>query len=72
MANLILLGAGASYGSNNKNVPPLGDELYLALQRFNPHGWGALPSSIAKEFHGDFEKGMTKLSQTYSHAMHNV
>jgi len=50
-------------------VPPLGDELFFALQRFNPPGWGALPSSIAKEFHGDFEKGMTKLSQTHSHVM---
>lgn len=69
MSNVILFGAGASYGSNNRDVPPLGDDLFLALQRFNPPGWGSLPSSIAQEFQGDFEKGMTKLSQIHSHAM---
>lgn len=69
MSSVILFGAGASYGSNNRNVPPIGDDLFFALQQFNPTGWGSLPSSITQEFQGDFENGMTKLSQTHSHAM---
>ena len=69
MSKLILFGAGASYGSKNINVPPLGDDLFKALQSFNPDGWGQLPSSIANEFQGDFENGMVNLSKTHSHAM---
>ena len=69
MSNLILFGAGASYGSNNQDVPPLGDDLFRALQRFNPDGWGRLSSSLSSEFRGDFENGMTNLSKTHSHAM---
>jgi len=67
--NILLFGAGASYGSNNGNVPPLGDDLFFALQEFNPPGWGSLPASLSSEFHGNFENGMTKLSQNHSHAM---
>jgi len=69
MSSLILFGAGASYGSNNRDVPPLGDDLFFALKRFNPPGWGSLPSSMAKQFQGDFENAMTNLSQTHSHEM---
>lgn len=57
MSELILFGAGASYGSKNRDVPPLGDELFLALQQFNPDGWGSLSPSLAGKFRGDFEKG---------------
>jgi len=69
MNKLILFGAGASYGSKNYKVPPLGDDLFKALQNFNPSGWGELPSSVANEFKGDFENGMTNLSKTHSHDM---
>jgi hypothetical protein len=69
VSNVILFGAGASFGSKNNNVPPLGDELFYALQSFNPPGWGSLPPSVAEIFHGDFERGMVSLSKTQSHAI---
>ena len=69
LSNAILFGAGASFGSNNTNVPPLGDDLFKALQKFNPPGWGSLSKDIEKEFLGDFEKGMTKLAEINSHSM---
>jgi hypothetical protein len=69
MGNIILFGAGASFGSKNHNVPPLGDDLFYALQSFNSTGWGGLPASVAEVFHGDFEKGMASLSKTKPHAM---
>lgn len=69
MSNAILFGAGASFGSNNANVPPLGDDLFKALQKFNPPGWGSLPREIEKEFTVDFEKGMTKLAEVNSRYM---
>jgi len=69
MSNLILFGAGASYGSNNQNVPPLGEDLFIALQRFNPKGWGSLPPSLSIEFREDFENGMSLLAKTHSHDM---
>ena len=69
LSNAILFGAGASFGSNNINVPPLGDDLFRALQAFNPQGWGSLPKNIENQFIGDFEKGMIKLSESHSHSM---
>jgi hypothetical protein len=38
---LIIYGAGASFGSDTTDIPPLGPNLYEALARFNPGGWGA-------------------------------
>lgn len=66
---LILFGAGASYGSSRGNVPPMGAGLFSELRRFNPPGWGALPSDMASEFEHDFERGMAQLAQTRSHDM---
>lgn len=64
-----LFGAGASYGSDSTGTPPLGDDLFDALQAFNPDGWGALSPDLAGAFHGDFEAGMRHLSDLQSHAM---
>jgi hypothetical protein len=64
-----LFGAGASYGSDTRGTPPLGDDLFDALQAFNPDGWGALSPDLANAFHGDFEAGMRHLSELHSHAM---
>lgn len=67
--NVILLGAGASYGSAANNVPPMGAGLFRELRNFNPPGWGALPSDLASHFEADFERGMRKLAQVRSHDM---
>jgi hypothetical protein len=62
MKNLIIFGAGASYGSDNcDKVPPLGNKLFSALQEFDPSGWGKLDGLVAKEFEDDFEKAMNNL-----------
>jgi len=67
--SLILLGAGASYGSDTTDTPPLGESLFDALREFNPTGWGQLPSDLDEHFRTDFEAGMTELSESNSHAM---
>lgn len=64
--NLIIFGAGASYGSGSRNVPPLGRELFLSLQKFNPDGWGRIDGDLANSFQTDFETGM---HQTNTHAL---
>jgi hypothetical protein len=69
MTNVILFGAGASFGSASSNVPPLGVTLFSELQKFNPQGWGRLPDNLSSSFEQDFEKGMTELAQWNSHAM---
>lgn len=67
--NLMLLGAGASYGSSVHRVPPIGAGLFKELQKFNPPGWGALPTSIASQFVADFEQGMCELASSRPHDM---
>ena len=69
LSDAIIFGAGASFGSNNQHVPPLGDNLFRALQKFNPPGWGALPKDIGSQFLVDFEIGMVKLAESHSHSM---
>lgn len=59
--NVILFGAGASFGSDSINTPPLGSELFEALSAFNPDGWGRLPSDLADLFRTDFETGMKQV-----------
>lgn len=68
MANLLVFGAGASFGSDSVGVPPLGDGLFEALRSFDPKAWGALPSELARKFDGDFERGMQLVSDQYSEA----
>jgi len=78
MKNLIIFGAGASYGSgrvlfgNTYNgfidkVPALGNKLFYELQCFDSNGWGKLNGLIAKEFEDDFEKAMDKLFSSDSY-----
>jgi hypothetical protein len=66
---VVLFGAGASAGSDYAGTPPLGAELFDALRRFNPPGWGAIPEDLAARFRRDFERGMEALSNTNPHAM---
>ncbi len=61
MSPVFLFGAGASYGSDTSSTPPLGADLFKALVRFNPDGWGALSSSLQSSFNEDFELAMRSL-----------
>lgn len=64
MGNLILFGAGASFGSDDpRAVPPLGGNLYDALCGFNPTGWGAVADGLARQFKDDFEQGMKSFAK---------
>ena len=67
--NLILFGAGASFGSTLQLPPPLGANLFAELRQFNPSGWGALPPNLANHFQADFERGMSELAKESSHNM---
>ena len=58
MPNLILFGAGASYGSQRNDRPPLGNQLFADLRKFDPTGWGSITGVLAKSFEIDFETGM--------------
>ncbi len=69
MYSVILFGAGASYGSDNMGIPPLGPNLFDALVSFNESGWGQIPSDLADNFRGDFEEGMRILSKSHPHSM---
>jgi len=63
---VLLLGAGASYGSDAGNTPPLGAELFDELQRFNPEAWGTITGDLADHFRRDFEEAMKTV------APHNI
>ena len=69
MTNLIIFGAGASYGSDINNTPPLGSNLFSALCDFNPLGWGALSRDLANIFNNDFEAGIVKLFRQNPHSL---
>ncbi len=69
MASVLLLGAGASFGSDGSGVPPLGAQLYDALCAFNPSGWGALPAEFAANFRADFEAAMRELGDAHPHSV---
>lgn len=64
-SNVILFGAGASYGSEpaGTRVPPLGAKLYEELCAFSPDLWAALPSPYPDLFRTDFEQGFERLAQ---------
>ena len=65
--NLILLGAGASHGSDSdsERVPPLGAHLFKALADFDPEGWGQVCWDDAEAFRKDFEVGMASFSSAH-------
>lgn len=62
MATIFLFGAGASYGSDNQNTPPLGPGLFDELRRFNPDVWGTITGNLADEFRRDFEEAMKSVA----------
>ncbi|SFZ76943.1 hypothetical protein [Chitinimonas taiwanensis] len=64
MSSLILLGAGASFGSGNvhPSAPPLGtgpDGLFARLEAAGGEA-ASLPESLKELFRSDFEKGMAE------------
>lgn len=60
--NLIIFGAGASYGSDSLGpLPPLGNGLLEELVNFSPNTWGKLPEKYKKACITDFEQGMQLL-----------
>jgi hypothetical protein len=63
--NMIFFGAGASKGSDNTEVPPLGPNLFDELVTFNRNGWGQIPSEFSEYFTNDFEEGMEVLSESH-------
>ena len=64
--NLIIFGAGASYGSGNVKPcpPPTGDKLFEKLARQFPCGWGRITGGLKNTFENDFEKGMVELGKS--------
>lgn len=66
MKNLVLLGAGASYGSEptGQFTPPLGNRLFDDLAA-RPGIASSLPQSVKESFR-DFEEGMAKFAKSHS------
>ena len=66
--NVILFGAGASYGAGDivPERPPLGNALHAELARCFPGSWGALPREVHDLFSSSFERGMERLWEQYS------
>lgn len=62
MGTVFLFGAGASYGSDTQDTPPLVARLFDNLQRFNPDGWGAISGDLAVAFRNDFEEAMKSVT----------
>src|SRR5437868_5263175 len=56
---LLILGAGASFGSDRTVTPPLGAALFAALRRYNPEGWGQLTRELGAIFERGFEARIT-------------
>lgn len=66
--NVILFGAGASFGAGEiaPERPPLGNALHSELARCFPTSWGALPADLDRLFQQSFEQGMERLWQDHS------
>ncbi len=64
MKNVVIVGAGASYGAGpaEPGVPPLSPGLMSALAEVAPSTWGDLPGELQAVFREDFEVGMTRLA----------
>lgn len=63
-SNILIFGAGASYGSDTSDTPPTSDKLIDELPLFDPYGWGKLPDQLKNGFRKDFELSMSKLADT--------
>ena len=59
--NIILFGAGASFGSEPSKMPPLGAQLFDELVREYPDHWGSIFTKYCTVFKENFELGMERL-----------
>ena len=64
--NLIIFGAGASFGSVDvkPSPPPIGSELFGAFEESFPSTWGQIPDDLKELFEDDFENGMVELDKS--------
>lgn len=63
--NVILFGAGASFGSDRPDiVPPTTDRLFDELVHCYPGSWGKLPEPWPSRFRDDFEAAFADLERT--------
>jgi len=70
MKNVVLFGAGASYGSPHilPFSPPLSGGLFDNLAQHYPNTWGALPPDYSTEFKSNnLEQGMLKVTESAEH-----
>ena len=69
VGEVILFGAGASYGSGpaHPQPPPLGNELFHLLTSTFPGSWGAISGANRKLFEESVEFGMGALLASGSH-----
>jgi len=67
--DMIIFGAGASFGSDTSNTPPLGDKLLNSLIQFSPNACGKLTEEQKGLFSSDFEQGMQQLSDSNPYMM---
>ncbi len=69
--NIIIFGAGASFGSGEvvPKPPPLGADLFPVLRRLFPGVWGGLSGSQIAELELDFESGMQQVGKENPHAL---
>ena len=69
---LIVFGAGASFGSEKNNMPPLGNFLFNKLTTAFPDSWGLIDPKIATVFQNNFEEGMEKLANKCYNALTKI
>ena len=71
MSNIILFGAGASWGAGDvaPQNPPLGPQLFQALVNHSPNIWGDLPEDVTIQFKpgSNFEPGMRSIWNKFGH-----
>lgn len=67
-------GAGASYGSQESDTPPIGVNLLSKLQTFDEGSWGNIPQEMQVKFKNDFELGMKLMIEhkEYSYQVPNL
>jgi CBS domain-containing protein len=69
MPDMIIFGAGASFGSDVFNVPPPASHLVDELISFQSDSWGQIGPRLLSLFREDFEKGMKRLSEKKPRSM---
>ncbi len=70
MKNIVLFGAGASFGSKNiiPESPVLGGDLFIKLVNLYPNTWGKIPQDYSSKFQEiNFEVGMLSIMESGQH-----